>query len=70
MKKSEDGTKVVVRFHEYAGSSSTVKMKTGFDWKQWQEGDLRERPIEEPRTDEIVVPIKPYEIKTILLQLK
>ncbi len=70
MKKSEDGTKVVVRFHEYAGSSSTVKIKTGFDWKQWQEGDLRERPIEEPRTDEIVVPIKPYEIKTILIQLK
>ena len=45
VKKSEDGQYVVVRFHEYAGETNVVVVRTGFDYISYQEGDLRERPI-------------------------
>lgn len=70
VKKSEDGQYVVVRFHEYAGETNVVIVRTGFDYTSYQEGDLRERPIEEAKSEkEIVMTVKPYEIKTILFSL-
>ena len=68
-KKSEDGKTVLVRFHEYAGAKGTVTIETGFQIKTFAECDLMERPIEEFRTGEMKFDIKPYEIKTILIQV-
>lgn len=70
VKKSEDGTGIVIRFHEFAGSRQPVRMKPGFDFKDWTEADLRERPIGATRSEkEICLDVKPYEIKTVLITL-
>ena len=70
VKKSEDGKYLVIRYHEFAGSRQKVTMKPGFECKGWMEGDLRERPIEEPHNEkEICLEVLPYEIKTILVSL-
>lgn len=70
VKKSEDGKYLVIRYHEYAGSRQNVTMNLGFKFKSWKEGDLRERPISEEKTEkEISLFTKPYEIKTILVSL-
>lgn len=66
VKKSEDGKYIVVRFHEYAGETSNLTIQTGFSWKSWQESDLMERPIEDKKTSNIEMTIKPFEIKTLL----
>lgn len=69
VKKSEDGRYIVVRFHEFAGDRHRVNMQTGFRVKSWAESDLMERPVEEFRTEDISLDVKPYEIKTILLEV-
>lgn len=69
VKKSEDGNYIVVRFHEFAGDRHNVSMQTGFRVKSWAESDLMERPVEEFKTAEIKLELKPYEIKTVLLQV-
>lgn len=77
VKKSEDGRYLVVRFHEFAGGRHTVKVKPGFPYRSWQEGDLRERPLEEAsacgRTakgqQEICLTVRPYELRTLLFTL-
>lgn len=70
VKKSEDGKYLVVRFHEFAGSTQQVTMKTGFPFASWVESDLRERPMrEESREQEIHMELHPYEIKTVLIRL-
>ncbi|MDC7289875.1 alpha-mannosidase [Blautia schinkii] len=69
VKKSEDGRYLVVRFHEFTGSRQNVCVKTGFVFKTWMEGDLRERPVESARTDWIKLTLRPYEIKTILFEI-
>ena len=71
VKKSEDGKFIVVRFHEFAGSAQNVKMQTGFKYKAWAEGDLRERPLStEFQQGEITLSMHAYEIKTILLEVE
>lgn len=67
VKKSEDGTYIVLRFHEFAGARQKVKVTTGFSYKSWTESDLRERPLEEAKEGNIEMALSPYEIKTILL---
>ena len=70
VKKSEDGKHLVVRFHDFAGSRQKVTLKPGFAFSSWAEGDLRERRIEEPHTEEpVAMELHPYEIKTILFEL-
>lgn len=70
VKRSEDGKYLVVRFHEYAGSRQKVKVCPGFEYVSFCESDLMERPIEEEReAGEILMEIKPYEIKTLLFSL-
>ncbi|HJB35415.1 MAG TPA: alpha-mannosidase [Candidatus Blautia merdipullorum] len=70
VKKSEDGKYLVVRFHDFAGSRQKVTLKPGFAFSSWAEGDLRERRIEEPHTEEpVAMELHPYEIKTILFEL-
>lgn len=70
VKKSEDGNYIVLRFHEFAGSSQTVTVTPGFAYSRWMEGDLRERPLtEEKPAGEMKLHLHPYEIKTILIAL-
>lgn len=69
VKESEDRTAMVIRFHEYTGGFMRAAMQTGFPCASWQECDLMERPVEDTRTDDIALDLKPYEIKTILIRL-
>lgn len=70
LKKSEDGKYLLLRFHEYAGSKGKVKMEFGFIAKAICECDLMERPLEEfKQAENMMTCIKPYEVKTFLIQL-
>ena len=69
LKKSEDGKYVVLRFHEYAGAKGNVFVDTGFTVKAYAESDLMERQQEAFREGEIRLAVKPYEIKTLLLEV-
>jgi len=69
VKKSEDGKYIVVRLHEFAGTRQKVNIKFGFAFKSMINADLRERPIKELKEEDRVFTFKPYEIKTILLEL-
>ena len=69
VKKSEDGKYLVVRFHDFAGAKQNVTLTPSFGFKAWAESDLRERPIEEFRKDEITMELHPYEIKTVMFEI-
>ena len=69
VKKSEDGKYLVVRFHDFAGSSQKVALTPGFQADSWMEGDLMERPMEEAKKGPVEVSLHPYEIKTLLFKL-
>ncbi|MBS6196417.1 MAG: alpha-mannosidase [Clostridiales bacterium] len=69
VKKSEDGKYIVVRFHEFAGSAQKVTAVPGFEYQNWREGDLRERPLTDARTGDIRLSLHPYEIKTLLFEI-
>lgn len=69
IKQSEDTEYLVVRVHDYSGSKNIVKLQTGFKVTEWFEADLRERPLEDTHYDsDILLEIKPYEIKTVLIK--
>lgn len=70
VKKSEDGKYLVIRFHDFAGSAHKLTLRTGFAFKTWTEGNLREEPIGKPSAEpEIRLAMHAYEIKTILIEL-
>lgn len=70
VKKSEDGQYIVIRCHEYTGSKQKLNLKIGCQISGWMEADLMERPLEDIREEEpIYLEIKPFEIKTILVQI-
>ncbi len=70
VKKTQDGRFVAVRFHDFTGGTNSLGVKTGFSWKRYCQGDLRERPVSEWRQKEdIVLKVKPYEIITLLFEL-
>lgn len=70
IKRSEDGQYLVVRFHEYTGGKDKVTISFDFDVKAWAESDLRERAIEPFKFQEAIeLSIKPYEIKTLLIEI-
>lgn len=68
LKKSEDGRYLVLRFHEYAGEKGKVRVETGFAVSSYAESDLMERETEAFHTGDICLAIRPYEIKTVLLE--
>ncbi|MFE5318755.1 alpha-mannosidase [Paenibacillus sp. NPDC056579] len=71
VKKAEDEERIVLRFHEYGGQRGTVELTSAYPIVSWQECDLMERPITEPSSEPIIkLHIKPYEIKTVLIDLK
>lgn len=70
IKLAEYGDQVIVRFHEYMGRRTHVTIESSLPVDSWQECDLMEAPIEEPKTSALTMEIKPYEIKTIAINLK
>lgn len=71
VKKAEDRDAVVIRLHEYEGSRSDVRLSSDFTITKWQECDLMERPIgEENNSNHIEFHLKPYEIKTFLVEFE
>jgi alpha-mannosidase len=73
VKKCEDGSRIVLRFHEFAGQRGQVELTSGCELLSWQECDLMERPTGElisgGSSDSIRLAVKPYEIKTLLIDL-
>lgn len=70
VKKSEDGKYLVVRFHDFAGAKQKVAVTPSFAYKAWAEGDLMERPVEAFKEGTAELELHPFEIKTILFQIK
>ncbi len=70
-KKSEDGTALIVRFHEYAGAKGKVKLQFGFPVKEVRLCDLMERPEQTAAlTDNgVELRVKPYEIISLRVKL-
>ncbi|QTN00721.1 alpha-mannosidase [Sediminibacillus dalangtanensis] len=71
VKKAEDDDRVVVRLHEYTGARGTIEMDSDYEVISWQECDLMERnpsPLEREKSFRFT--IKPYEIKTFLVDMK
>lgn len=69
LKREENGERIILRFHEFEGRRCDVKISSILPVKQWCECNLME---EETMFNpgEIQVPLKPYEIKTLLLELE
>jgi alpha-mannosidase len=67
VKKAEDDNALILRFYEWAGKESDVKLKLPPGAQGAQEADLMERPIGDLSfaSDVVTVHTKPYEIKTI-----
>lgn len=71
VKKAEDSDRMIVRLHEFTGASGTVCLDSDFQVIAWQETDLMERHAgEEQTTSRMQFEIKPYEIKTFLLDIQ
>ncbi|WP_248927645.1 alpha-mannosidase [Paenibacillus hamazuiensis] len=69
VKKAEDRDSVVLRLHEYAGARGSITVRSGLKIASWQETDLLERPVAEPVQEaELRFAIKPYEIKTFMIE--
>ena len=70
IKKAEDENTLVLRFYEWAGKQTDVKLQLPQGAKSAAETDLMERPIGDLTLsgDSVTVPTKPYEIKTIKVQ--
>ncbi|OXS54674.1 alpha-mannosidase [Cohnella sp. CIP 111063] len=70
VKKSEDGERLVVRVHEYAGLRSRVEMTGDCRIVSLRECTLMEQPMSGAAESESAsFEIKPYEIKTFIVKL-
>jgi alpha-mannosidase len=67
IKKAEDDDALIFRFYEWAGKQSEVKIQLPPGAQSAQETDLMERPVGALvlQNGTVVVPTKPYEIKTV-----
>lgn len=65
VKKTEDGSALILRLHEFTGNRGSADMICGLPAVEWQECDLLERPEQHLGAgDRISFSMKPYEIKT------
>ena len=66
-KKSEDDNFLVLRFYEWAGKETDVKLQLPAGTQSASETDLMERPIADlaVHNNAVTVHTKPYEIKTL-----
>jgi alpha-mannosidase len=67
VKKAEDDNTLILRFYEWAGKESDVKLQLPPGAQSAQDADLMERPtVDLPlRSGAVTVHTKPYEIKTV-----
>ncbi|CAH0346492.1 alpha-mannosidase [Bacillus sp. CECT 9360] len=71
VKKREDSDEVIIRMHEFTGARGKVEVTSELNILSWQECDLMERSIEEKEENQsFEFDIKPYEIKTFIVQVK
>ncbi len=70
LKKAEDDNELVLRYYEWAGKDSEVKLQLPPGAKSAAETDLMERSIGSipVRNDSVTLHTKPYEIKTVKVQ--
>jgi alpha-mannosidase len=66
-KKAEDGNRLILRFYEWAGKESDVKLRLPAGALEVSETDLMERPVRTLSFEDggVTVHTKPYEIKTV-----
>jgi alpha-mannosidase len=72
IKKAEDGDAWIVRFYELAGRETQVQLRMPRAIARAQEANLLEQPEREltAQGQEVVAPTKPYEIKTVRVELQ
>lgn len=68
LKREENGARIILRFHEFEGRRCVVKISSRLPIKQWCACNLMEEETEFVQ-EEIQVPLKPYEIKTLMLDI-
>jgi len=71
MKKAEDENALILRFYEWAGKESDVKLQLLPGMQSVYETDLMEKPLSELAISDgsVTVHTKPYEIKTVRIRL-
>ena len=73
IKLAEYSDSIILRFHEFMGRRSNVNIASSLPVAQWQECDLMENPVEgetgKLQKGAIQLDIKPYEIKTVKINL-
>lgn len=71
IKKAEDEDMIIIRFHDYSGSRQNVSIDSDYEITGWMETNLMEKPIENLRNENSInVVVNPYEIKTLMIQMK
>lgn len=69
VKKSEDGTRIIARVHEFTGQTTAVTLTSDFAITDWQEVNLMEQPLGTMNDGPIEFTLKPYEIKTFSIAI-
>ena len=70
VKKAEDENKIIVRLHEFMGKRGKVELTSDARIKAWQECNLMEEAIDEKQESaKLRFDIKPYEIKTYIVEI-
>lgn len=71
VKKAEDSGDIVVRLHEFAGKRGPMRLSSDWGVLSYQECDLLERPLGEAvEGPELLLSVKPYEIRTFLVRFR
>jgi alpha-mannosidase len=69
VKLAEDADELVVRLHEQAGGRTSVVVACERPIVGWQACDVLERPTGEWREGPMLLELKPFEVRTILVRL-
>lgn len=70
VKKAEDEERLVLRVHEFTGRRGPVEIQSQLPIIAWQECNLLEEPCSELQEQSVLrFELKPYEIKTFLLDI-
>ncbi len=68
VKMAENGSEIVLRFHEFEGARGKVTIRCGLPVKEWCLANLMEEPESAWSKEPICLPVKPYEIVTVMLR--
>jgi len=69
VKLAQDSDLLVMRLHDYSGGRERVRIRSGLDVRRWCECNLLERPEGPWQPYPIELEVKPYEIKTLLIEV-